>query len=757
MLNTNEEANNIKVENKIVPASSLKSSIKKVCVIGAGVMGSGIAAIIANSSIEVVLLDIPSVGSENKNEITRKAIEKTLNQPPPAFTHPNKAQYITIGNLEDDLTLITQCDLIIEVIIEKVEIKHELYQKILPFLKESAILASNTSTLRLKQLKENLPSKLKSRFLITHFFNPPRYMELLELVSDYETDQHVIEIVSEFIHKNLGKTIVKCNDTPGFIANRIGCFLLELVVRRGLELDINPHIIDQIFIKFLNLPSTGIFGLYDLIGHDVMKLISSSLIKNLPNNDLYHNIYKNSPLLDKMIEEGYIGRKGKGGFYRISQINGKKIKEVLSISSSISSFAKSSISNDDSFSYIPIEKNEEVLEAYPSLAAILSSDTIYGSFLNEVLGIFYIYLFYLIPTVSENITDIDVAMKLGYSWKYGPFELFQKFLPNSYDWLINQSQNRKLLLPTYFNKNFIENINKSDLNYKRYNLAEANVLLSNKGAILYNYNNSLVFSISTKLNCLNSDIFNLMLQAIDFAEENNKNLYIYSPSQHFCAGADLKHIVSLIENQDFKAIEDFIKLGQKVMTRMKYSNANIISCAQGVALGGGCEILLHSSYIIAHSELKAGLVEVGVGLIPGWGGMKEMFMRSAGDKVILIKNLSNILNSNKTTSVDYFALDYNLKNINIVMNKEYLFEEALNLNFKKDINPYNKTLSLPQLNLSEEFNVDSFNQFQFEILSLFQEIINLKKVTEQELLDFERENFLKFCKNPDTLLKLKNV
>nr|WP_245969044.1 3-hydroxyacyl-CoA dehydrogenase family protein [Candidatus Rickettsia colombianensi] len=301
----------------------MQNEIKKVCVIGSGVMGSGIAALIANFSHKVVLLDIIAKDSDDSNKIVKNAVENLHKQKPPPLSFPDKANFITIGNLEHDLDLIKECDLVIEVIVEKLEIKHQLYNKIIPYIKEDAIIASNTSTLPLKRLKEDLPDNIKSRFVITHFFNPPRYMELLELIIDPTVKPEVIERVSEFLTKTLGKTIVKCNDTPGFIANRVGCFLLELVARKAISQNLDVATIDKIFTSCLGLPSTGIFGLYDLIGHDVMKLISSSLLAALPANDAYHKIYVNTPVLDKMIEKKLIGRKGDGGFYRLSVSNGK--------------------------------------------------------------------------------------------------------------------------------------------------------------------------------------------------------------------------------------------------------------------------------------------------------------------------------------------------------------------------------------------------------------------------------------------------
>ena len=309
------------------------SLIKKVCVIGSGVMGSGIAAQVANSRTKVILLDIADENSENPSNISASALVRMQSQKPAPLSRPSLAKYITTGNLRDHLNLISECDLIIEVIIERLDVKHALYETLLPYLKDGAIIASNTSTLPLAKLKEKLPQSVQNRFIISHFFNPPRYMELLELVSDVNNDSSVIERAEEFISKKLGKIIIHCNDTPGFIANRIGCFLLECTVRKAIEKGLDPAVIDQIFTKLLGFPSTGIFGLYDLIGHDVMALISKSLVSALDSIDKYNEIYTESGILSVMKSRGLLGRKSGAGFYKVSKDQGKTIKQIFDFKS----------------------------------------------------------------------------------------------------------------------------------------------------------------------------------------------------------------------------------------------------------------------------------------------------------------------------------------------------------------------------------------------------------------------------------------
>jgi 3-hydroxyacyl-CoA dehydrogenase/enoyl-CoA hydratase/3-hydroxybutyryl-CoA epimerase len=694
--------------------------INKVCVIGAGVMGSGIAAQVANSRTEVILLDIAGPDSKNPNSIVQAALDKLYIQKPSPLSHPGLVQYIKIGNLRDDLDLIRDSDLIIEVIVERLDIKHRLYENILPYLKKTAIISSNTSTLPLAALKQKLPPDIGSGFLITHFFNPPRFMELVEMVADDSTPMALVKTVEEFITRRLGKSVVFCNDTPGFIANRVGCFLLELAVRRGLEMKLDLAKIDQIFTKFFGFPSTGIFGLYDLIGHDVMGLISDSLTASLPKEDKYHQIYRQNLLLGKMRESGMLGRKSGSGFYRLSKQGDVKVMEVLD----------------------PVTFTYQTLEKYSmpeTISELLEGE--YGDYFSEVLRIFFEYVLSLIPVVTKDPADLDMAMKLGYSLKFGPFELLEDKMPGGVKWL--ERFGTKVVLP------------KSSKGKKR--SLSYDEIRSNDSAKLLSTGKELVFVASSKMSALNRDVFTLMIESCKVAEDLRQNLYIYPSGPYFSAGADLKYFKEIIEAGNFAAIESYLDLGQKAMMTVKHSNCRVISCARGLALGGGCELMLHSSLVIAHQNIGAGLVELGVGLIPGWGGVKEMFLRSGGDYEKLIPLLRNILEQHKVPSADYLNKDYAM-DCHIGMHKDYLPEDAI------EITDGLKEFSRPKLLVEVEFKgeidlaskIDTghYDRLQIEVLQFFQNIVDRKKLTERELLEFEREKFLHLISQPLCLQRL---
>ncbi|MES2214462.1 MAG: 3-hydroxyacyl-CoA dehydrogenase/enoyl-CoA hydratase family protein [Pseudomonadota bacterium] len=695
--------------------------IKQVCVIGAGVMGSGIAAQIANSGIKVLLLDVASQEID-RSSIAKSAIAKMQTIKPAPLSHPSRSELITPGNLEDDLHKIEDCQLLIEAIVEKLDIKHALYKKLLPYLKSDTILASNTSTLPLTQLKTIFPQDIAANFIIIHFFNPPRYMKLVELVTDSTTTQSIVDEIQYFLSHRLGKSVVQCNDTPGFIANRVGCFLLELVLRKAIEHKLDIDIVDHIFSKCLFFPSTGIFGLYDLIGLDVMGLISDSLVSALDKTDRFVAIYKPLPQVQKMIREKYTGRKGLGGFYRVTNIENAKVKEVMDLAS---------------MTYRPLQ---ESLEDFGAISDVLGRGDNISLAFKEILEEFGAYITSLIPSVTDNIYDLDLAMKLGYSWKYGPFELFYKFLPS----IIKTS------VPIDGAK-FITNTSVLHSTKSR-------ILSQNSSTILREFEGGaeegLCLSFVSKVNCLNHDIFNLIILAVSSSEKLQKPLYIYSDTPHFSAGADLKIFLSAIENKDWEGVEAFLLLGQRAMQAVKYSKMPVIAAASGATLGGGCELLLHSHFVVANQQITAGLVEVGIGLIPGWGGLKEMVLRSKGDKDLLLHNLKNIIMQNRTTSADYLASDY-LVDLRVNMNADYLLKEAMS-SMPLPLRDLNEKIDIPEFALEEALDMSSIDAHTKGIISMLQKLSG-RSMTEDDLLLFEREVFMSLIKTPVAEEKIRKI
>jgi 3-hydroxyacyl-CoA dehydrogenase/enoyl-CoA hydratase/3-hydroxybutyryl-CoA epimerase len=638
-------------------------SIKKVCVIGSGVMGAGIAAHIANAEVQVLLLDIA---------IDNTVKDKMLKGKVPQLAHPSLASFIEIGVIDKSLEKIKSCDWVIEVIVEKSVIKGELYKKISPYIKPGAIISSNTSTLPMKELRAYFTEKFQPDFLLTHFFNPPRSMQLLEIIYDKQTSDESVKNISDFISQKLGKIIVKSHDTPGFIANRIGCFLMWQVLASSYENKTPIPAIDYVFSKYFGFPSTGIFGLFDLIGLDVMQMIGNELQSSLPTQDQFNKIYKKYDFYEQMLKDGYNGRKGKGGFYRIK--DGEK--EVLDW-----------------------EKMDYVKLSEMDFSKDNPSD-------KNILKDFVAYVESLVGVISDSKSDIDLAMRLGYSWKYGPFEMKESILST-------------------------KTVNITTASPKKY-------ILENSSSFLYEAKaGNLVISFKTKMNILNHEIFNLIIESVSYAEKNNaKKLIIYNEGKHFSAGADLKLFLEMSQLNDMDSVEKFLSLGQQANMALKYSKVPVIACAKGVALGGGCELLLHSHAVVSHLDLCAGLVEVGVGLIPGWGGVKEMVLRSINDSQ-LTNHLKNIILQNKTSSAYYLAHDFSIEKWHVVMNETQLLDYALNNDF--EVNRSDSDLkwkvNIDLLSSLKDLGLDEHTIF---IAKALQERINSASLTEESLLEMER-------------------
>ncbi len=405
--------------------------IKKVAVIGAGVMGAGIAAHVANAGFPVVLLDIVPKDGDNRNAIAEKALEQLLKADPAAFMSKAAARHVTVGNIEDNLGLLADCDWIVEAVIERLDIKQSLYAKIDAVRKPNSVVSSNTSTIPLARLVEGLSDAFAKDFVITHFFNPPRYMRLLEMVWGERTRPEAVETVSKFCDFKLGKSVVRCKDRPGFIANRLGVFWLQAAVVEAFELGLDVEEADAIVGSPMGIPKTGVFGLLDLVGLDLMPHVNASMAQALPKDDPFHTVNRPVPLIDRLIAEGYTGRKGKGGFYRINREHGKR-KEAIDLATG---------------EFRPQRKAQvdAISESHRKLSRLLEHDSTHGRYAWRVLGPTLSYAASLVGDAADEVESIDEAMRLGYNWKFGPFELIDQL---GAKWLADKLEKEGLPVPS---------------------------------------------------------------------------------------------------------------------------------------------------------------------------------------------------------------------------------------------------------------------------------------------------------------------
>ncbi|MCB1532079.1 MAG: 3-hydroxyacyl-CoA dehydrogenase [Alphaproteobacteria bacterium] len=616
----------------------MSDQIKKVAVIGSGVMGSGIAAQVANAGLPVVLLDIKVEGKD----LAAGAVERMLKQDPAPFMHKRNAKLISTGTIDDDLDMIADCDWIIEVVLEDLKIKHATYEKLQKARKKGSIVSSNTSTIPLHKLIEGQPDAFAKDFMITHFFNPPRYMRLLELVVGPKTDKKAIETIREICDVKLGKGVVQCHDTPGFIANRLGVFWLTAGVNEAVAQGVSIEVADAVLSKPVGIPKTGVFALIDLVGIDLMPKLSDSLLSTLPKDDAYRDLFIDHKFVHGMIEAGYTGRKGKGGFFRLNPDNPKaKEKQALAIDANTfdeSQYAKASKPSDPAVS-----------AGKKGLRAVLETDSPGGQYAWAVLSKTLAYAASLVGEIADTVYDIDEGMKLGYNWKQGPFEMIDAIGPKVF---AEKLAAEGIAVPEMLTKVGEGTFYKveggalqyfgTDGKYHAVKRSDGVLLLSdiklssepvmkNGSASVWDIGDGvLCFEHTSKMNTFDDKTFemlNKVIATIGDGSGDYKALVVYNEASHFSAGANLGLALFMMNIALYPQVEEFIGVGQQTFMKLKYAPFPVVSAPSGMALGGGCEILLTSDAVQAHAETYTGLVEVGVGVIPGWGGCKEMILR----------------------------------------------------------------------------------------------------------------------------------
>ncbi|TCP67703.1 3-hydroxyacyl-CoA dehydrogenase [Sphingomonas sp. PP-CE-1G-424] len=605
-------------------------AVKKVCVIGAGVMGAGIAAQVANAGIPVLLLDIVPREGDDRDAVAKSAVAKMLKTDPAPFMSKRAAKLVETGNIDDHLGRVAECDWIVEAIVERLDIKQALYAKLETLKRPGTAVSSNTSTIPLGNLVEGRSEQFKADFLITHFFNPPRYMRLVEIVRGVATDVAVAEKVEDFVDRFMGKRIVRAKDTPGFIANRIGTYWLAIAINAAMDQGLTVEEADQIGGRPMGVPKTGIFGLVDLVGVDLMPLLSKSLSSTLPAGDPYFDTVRPLPLIDKMIADGFTGRKGKGGFYRFDTATRTKLSLDL---------ATGEYRAEAKPSELPGKTGKD-------LAALIAEPGKIGTYAWSILGNTLSYAAMLVGEAADDVVAIDDAMKLGYNWKYGPFELIDRMGPGVLAArLAEEGRDVPAILTTAGNRPFyrVENGQRQYLtaggDYADVPRAEgvellediklrSQPILTNLSASLWDVGDGVAaLEFHTKMNALDDQVVALINEAIPVVRERFKALVVYNEASNFSAGANLGAAMFAVGAGLWDMVEASVSGGQQAYKALKYAPFPVVSAPAGLALGGGCEILLHSDAVQAHAETYAGLVECGVGLVPGWGGNGEMLDR----------------------------------------------------------------------------------------------------------------------------------
>lgn len=609
--------------------------INKAAVIGAGTMGLGIAGQLANAGVDVVLLDVASDG-ENRNAIAERALERLLDENQPGLLHKDFVERITIGNIEDDMRLLSDRDWIAEAVVERLDVKRALYRQIDAVRKPGSIVSSNTSTIPISLLVDGMPESFRAEFAITHFFNPVRFMRLLELVRGKDTRPEVIDCLAQFNDARMGKGIVVCNDTPGFLGNRVGVFAIQTALHMAFRMGLKPEEADAIFGRPLGIPKTGVFGLYDLIGIDLMSDVASSLVSILPDSDSFHGVSAEIPVMVRMIDEGYIGNKSdSGGFYRPADAARGVSRKTLDF---------------DSFSYREFDPARPQVaidaEAAGDFTVLLETDDKYGQYAWEILAGTLCYAAQLVPNVNDSLVAIDDAMKLGYNWLQGPFEMIDAIGVDRFIARLEQDgRDVPRFLRTAAGESFYRVKGRNlqyllaDGSYTNLERAEGVIRFTEERRKLTPLEQNAVASyfeldagiglveFHSKANTLDGESMQLLESAVRHASKKLAGLIIHNDAQHFSCGVNLESVLGFITREDWAGLDRFLGHFQQTVLGMKHAPIPVVAAPSGLSLGGGFEVVLHADKVIFHANSVTGLVESLVGVVPGGGGVKEMLYR----------------------------------------------------------------------------------------------------------------------------------
>jgi 3-hydroxyacyl-CoA dehydrogenase len=796
-------------------ASMSRFQVKKVAVLGAGVMGAQIAAHLVNVKVKVVLFDLPakdkdgggtpSSSKSSKNGIVTKAVEGLKKLKPSPLGVAEDASLIGQANYDEHMEQLKDCDLIIEAIAERMDWKLDLYKKIAPFIAPHAIVASNTSGLSITKLSEALPEEIKPRFCGIHFFNPPRYMYLVELINTPTTDAHILDDLETFVTSGLGKGVVRAKDTPNFIANRVGIAGMLATMKEVEKFGLTYDVVDDLTGKKLGRASSGTFRTADVVGLDTMAHVIKTLQDNLnTDTDPFYQSFGTPEVLKTLLEMGNLGQKSKAGFYK------KVGRDVL----------RFDLAKKD---YVPGgEKADEVygrmLKKAPAerLKLLRNSEGAQGRFLWSILRNSFHYAAIHLASIAETARDVDFAMRWGFGMQQGPFELWQEagWLQVA-NWIKEDIESGKALskaplpewvfkgpvaeaggvhtpegswnptskrfeprrgLPVYSRQHFPETVLGS--NAPRFETAGK--ALYESGAIrLWTLDDQVVIaSIKTKMHAISPEVAEGLQMAVDLAEKDYQGVVIWSGDDPFSAGADLQAMLPAFMTVGVSAIDEAEHFLQQTMLRLRYANVPVISAIRGMALGGGCEIAVYSAKRVVAVESYIGLVEVGVGLVPGAGGLTYIARRAAENQAASVhKDILPFLTEGftaaamakvGTSALDSRKLGYLLDSDTIVPNKDELLFVALNeakAMFTAGYRPPHKrqfavagrngkaTIQGQLVNMRDGGFI---SQHDFHIASLIANVVTGGDVdtgtlvTEEYLMALERQAFCSLLTHPKT-------
>jgi len=774
--------------------------VKKVAVLGAGVMGAQIAAHCVNAKVPVVLFDLPAKEGP-KNGIVLRAIENLKKLSPAPLGNKDHASLIEVANYEDNLELLKGCDLIIEAIAERMDWKHDLYKKVAPHIAPNAIFASNTSGLSITALSEGFDAELKARFCGVHFFNPPRYMHLVELIPTAATRPEIIDQLEGFLTTTLGKGVVRAKDTPNFIANRVGIFGMLATIHEAEKFGLSCDVVDDLTGAKLGRAKSGTFRTADVVGLDTMGHVIKTMQDNL-KDDPFFPVYQTPEVLAKLIAAGALGQKAGAGFYK------KVGKDILRIDAAKGDYVPGGGKADDLVARILKEK-----DPVKRMKTLRESTNKQAQFLWAIFRDAFHYIAVHLESIADNARDVDFAMRWGFGWNLGPFETWQAAgWQQIATWVKEDIDAGHALcntpLPAWvfdgrtgvhaedgsWSPAKKANVARSDLPvYQRQafrapvlgagaadgKTAGTTVFEDDSVRIWHQNDDILILSLKTKMHVIGQGVITGLAKAVEEAEKNFKGLVIWNTDAAdggaFSAGADLQSMLPVFMSGGAKAIGPEVARLQQAHQALKYANVPVVAAVAGLALGGGCELMLHASKRVAALESYIGLVEVGVGLVPAGGGLKEAAVRAANDARgnDIFQFLKDYFTNAATANVSKSALEAQkmgyLKADDVIVFNAYELLHVAKVEARAMFDAGYRPPMQAQVKVTGRYGMATImsqmvnmrdggfiSAHDYKLGSMIAEIVsggeveNGSMVSEQWLLDLERKAFVELLNNPKT-------
>ena len=694
--------------------NQMTKRIKKVAIIGSGIMGSGIACHFANIGVEVLLLDIvprelndkekaKGLTLENKivrNRIVNDALSASLKSKPSPIYSKKFADRIVTGNLEDDLHKIKDVDWIMEVVVERLDIKQSVFEKVEKYRTPGTIISTNTSGIPIKFMNEGRSEDFRKHFAVTHFFNPPRYLKLFEVVPGPDCKQEVVDFLMDYGSKFLGKTSVLAKDTPAFIGNRIGIFGIQSLFHQVKELGLTIEEVDKLTGPVIGRPKSATFRTVDVVGLDTLVHVANGIHENCPEDEA-HDLFKLPEFIKIMMKNKWLGSKTKQGFYKKS-VNAEGKKEILSLDLETMEYRSKKRAK-----FATLELTKNIDKPIDRFKVLVGGKDKAGEFYRKNFAAMFAYVQNRIPEISDELYRIDDAMKAGFGWENGPFEIWDAVgvkkgielmkaegkEPAS--WVSDMVSKGETSFYSvkdgatyYYDVTKKEQVKKpgQDSFIILDNIRKTKEVFKNSGVVIEDLGNGILnCEFQSKMNTIGADVLAGLNKAVDLAEKDFQGLVVGNQDANFSVGANIGMIFMMAVEQEYDELNMAIKYFQDTMMRMRYSSIPTIAAPHGMTLGGGCELSLHADKVVAAAETYIGLVEFGVGVIPGGGGSKEMALRAQdlfhqGDvQLNVLQEHFLTIGMAKVATSAYEAYDFNLlqkgKDV-VVVNKDRQIAEA---------------------------------------------------------------------------------